>query len=759
MNPLSTVSRLLSAVSAACLLTPALSDAQALVLEEIIVTAQKKSESLADTPVTVNVVTGDQMNAFANFSFQDLDRMLAGVSVTGTDYDTNIAVRGLGTNLNAPISPRVTVYLDGAFVNQERGLFSGLFDLERFELLRGPQGTLYGKSSPAGALTIQSRNPSMDRFDGYIQQSFAERDASNTQVAASIPLVENVLGLRVAGLYDQNQNADVSNITLGNDNENETRAGRAVLYWQAGDSVDLRLAYHYIKDEFDIDLVVEGAGLDFDDRKAVGEFASSMENETKVTVMELNWALPNDWVFSTVASHQDNQVDRIYDIDGSEIRGTEQAVLSSVPDVVNLELRLASVGNSSFWDWTAGLYWQEADSETPVFNDTFLAPVPGINVVASTSGPAILESEDRGAFLHNAFHLSERSTLTLGIRYSEEEGNSVQNFTTDVFFLLPDDSRQGPLLTLEFPGIQPEDQDSDDDAWTGTAKYQFSLSDDLIVYGSYDRGWRAGSANISGQINPPSFGAFDSETSDNVELGFKWAVFDGRGLWSTAAYYQLYNDFQFQADTVEFRIPEEAGGGVDLASPVVNVDEVEVIGVETELSVLLAERWTMGLAASYNQTEFSDADDVPCTTGEPLPEAPFSFNTCDLTGERAGQLPEWSLVLNSEYAIPIGSSGMETYARGLLKAESEYYSQAFGRDLDDYVVIDLFLGLRSPDHRWDVSLWVKNLFDESALLGALPLEEVPDYVNSGTLNNPYTHITSQLQPRTAGITALYRFGQ
>ena len=259
-------------------------------------------------------------------------------------------------------------------------------------------------------------------------------------------------------------------------------------------------------------------------------------------------------------------------------------------------------------------------------------------MVASTSGPALLESEDRGAFLHNAIHFSERSTLTLGIRYSEEEGTSVQDFTTDVFFLLPDDSRQGPLLTLAFPGIQPEDQDADDDAWTGTAKYQYSVSDDLMVYGSYDRGWRAGSANISGAVNPPEFGAFDAETSDNLELGFKWAVFDGRGLWSTAAYYQLYNDFQFQADTIEFLIPVEAGGGVDLASPVVNVDEVEVLGVETELSLLLAERWTLGLAASYNQTEFSDADNVPCTTDDPLPDEPFGFNTCDLTGERAGQL-------------------------------------------------------------------------------------------------------------------------
>ena len=744
-------------VAGALLSLPVQVHSQALVLEEIIVTAQKKSESLSDTPVTVNVVSGEQMNEFANFSFLDLDKMMAGISVTGSNYDTNIAVRGLGTNLNAPVSPRVTVYMDGALVSQDRGLFSSLFDLQRFELLRGPQGTLYGKSSPAGALTIQSRNPSMDRFDGYIQQSFSERSGSNTQLAASIPLVENTLGLRVAGLYDQNQNGDVRNITLGKDNENETRAARAVLYWQAGDDVDVRLAYHYIKDEFDIDLEVAGAGIDFDDRLAVGDYASSMENETKITVLEVNWALPNDWVLSTVASHQDNQVDRIYDIDGSNVRGTEQQVISSVPDAVNVELRLSSIGNSPLWDWTAGLYWQDTDSLTPVFNDTFIAPVPGINVVAQTTGPADLENEDRGAFLHNAIHLSERSTVTVGLRYSEQESTSVQNFTTDVFFLLPDDQRQGPILTLEFEGIPPADQRNKDDAWTGTLKYQYSVSDDLMAYGSFDRGWRSGSANISGAVNPPVFGAFDAETSDNLEVGFKWSILGGRGLWSTAAYYQLYNDFQFQADTVEFRVPDDAGGGIDLASPVVNVDEVEVIGLETELSILLAERWTAGVSASVNQTEFSKADNVPCTTGEALPDEPFGFNTCDITGERAGQLPEWSLVVNSEYAIPLGS-GTEIYFRGLLKAESEYYSQALDRDLDSYLTLDVFAGWRSVADSWDLMLWAKNLFDESAWLGALPLEEVPDYSNGGTLVNSYTHVTSQLQPRTVGVTGVYRFG-
>lgn len=148
----------------------------ALILEEVIVTAQKKAENLSDTPMTVSVVTGESLANFSNFNFEDINKMTAGLVVVGSGFDTDISTRGLGTELNAGVSPRVTIYFDQAFISQQRGLFSSMFDLERFEVLRGPQGTLYGKASPAGAITMQSQSPHMSETEGYFQQSFSERD-------------------------------------------------------------------------------------------------------------------------------------------------------------------------------------------------------------------------------------------------------------------------------------------------------------------------------------------------------------------------------------------------------------------------------------------------------------------------------------------------------------------------------------------------------------------------------------------------------
>jgi len=729
-----------------------LAGAEELVLEEVIVTAQKRTEALSRTPMTVNVVTGQQIAEFAAFSLYDLNNMVAGLTISGSHFDTDVATRGLGTDLNAPVSPRVAMYLDGVLIDQQRGLFSGLYDLEQFQLLRGPQGTVYGQSSPAGAMTIRSRDPNLEDLDGYLQQSLTDRDGSNSQLGLSIPLIPGELGIRVSGLYDTNEHSDVRNITLGKDHENETTAFRIVGLWEPNDRFSARLSYHDIDDEFDIDPVVSGNGIDFDDRKAVADFESEMENESNYTIGEINYRFANDWTATLVASIQDNKVSRYWDDDGSEVRGGEQLVISDAPDLENYEFRLASQDTES-WDWTFGLYYQDAESDTPIFVDTYIAAAPGFTILARTTGPALNEAETFGVFSHNTIYLTDKSTLTLGLRYNDNERTNKQDFTTDIYQVLPDDSRVF-LASLNQEGVLPEDQEVSDDAFTGTLKYRYQFSDQLMAYASYDRGWRDGSVNIAGRPQPPVFGAFDSEDSDNLEIGFKWGLLNGRGLLNVAAYYQLYSDFQYQADSVQFRATE---GDIQLTDPVVNVDEAESYGIDTEFSILLSETWTLSATVTWNETELTDAGNVPCTDGEPVGNEPWSFNTCDLEGERAGDQPEWSANLASEYWRPFDSLEAEWYLRGLLNAESEYYSNGFAEDLDSYAMLDLFLGLRAGSGKWDASLWVKNLFDETAELDTRRLNPIPDYQNGGSIDSGYVRIERQLQPRTAGVTARYNF--
>lgn len=725
-----------------------------LMLEEIIVTAQKRTESLEDTPITINVVTGEALDEYAIFSFDELSNMTAGLTIGGTNFDTDIATRGIGTNLNAPVTPRVTTYMDGTFIAQDRNLFSGLFDLQQLELLRGPQGTLYGKSSPAGALTIRSANPNLEKIDGFIRQSFNDRDGTNTQVAASLPLIENELGLRVSGLYDNNEDSDVYNSTLDKHAESKTKAYRVVMLWEPTNNFDTRLSWHHIKDDVDADPVVEGAGLDFDDRIALAEFDSTYKNKAKFLILESNYTLTNDWVATFSYSYQDASIDRYFDQDATNVQARQQYVPSPTENNI-YELRLASQGND-FWDWTIGAYHGDAESNTEVEATTYLFDprIPGgLAARADTTSLAALTSEDWALFSHNSIYVSENGTLTVGLRYNDAKRDAEQPFATDVYLLTPG----GDVLVQSTvtDGVLPEAQHLSDEAVTGSLKYQYSVNDELMAYTSFDTGWRDGSANIAGNPQPPVFGAFDSEDSYNLEIGFKWNLWDGRGLFNFAVYYQLYDQFQYQAASVSYR---DEGGTVSLADPVVNVDEAESYGFDTDFSVLISQHWNLNSSVSFNQTELTDASDVPCTNGDAIDDTLWSFNTCDLTGEKASGLPEWSANVSSEYWGSVASISSEWYLRGLLNAETEYYSPVFREDLDSYVTLDMYVGLRSVDAVWDVNVWVKNIADESATLKDRALPDIPDYENSVMMPSPYVEIRSQILPRTFGITLSYNFG-
>ncbi len=726
--------------------------AQDLVLEEIIVTAQKRVETLAETPMTVNVMTGEQIAQTATFNFNDLSNLTAGLTIFGSAFDTDIGTRGLGTDLNGPVTPRVTVYLDGAYISQQRALFSAMYDMSQVELLRGPQGTLYGQASPAGAVILQSQNPNLETFDGRIQQSFTDQAGANTQVGVSIPIIEGELGIRVAGLYDTNEATDMENVTLGKDLERETTAFRVVALWEPNDVFNLRLAYHDIDEEADIDTVVKGNGLRFDDRISVSDFSSTMDGDTDYTILEMNYAISDHMTATFVGSYQDNILQRDWDGDSSEVQGQEQFVLSEVTSMKNYELRLASQGNE-FWDWTIGGYYQDAPSQTPVVVQTFTAVGGGFVTQTETTGPAILDSQYYGLFTHNTIHLTENGTLTVGLRYIEEDRDNQQTFVSITDLVEPFFVPEVDIRSQE--GVAPEDQETNDDAVTGTLKYQYQFNDDLMGYASYDRGWRGGTSNIAGAPQPPVFGLFDAEESDNLELGFKWGVMQGRGLWNFAVFYQTYTDFQYLAE-VAFR---DAEGGISIETPVVNVDEAEVYGFDSDFTILISEQWTLSAAVSYNKTELSDADDVPCISDQPIGEETWSFNTCDLTGNRAGNLPEWSANLFTEYAIPTGGGNSEWYARGLLNWESEYYSNTEQADLDSFATLDLFLGWRTASRSWDVQLWARNIFDETAELDNEALPPVPDYDNpaGGQRVTGYTWVRNQLNPRTIGMTLAFNF--
>ena len=737
-------------------------------LEEVVVTAQKQSQNVQDTPVSVNAISGDTFAEMAGFSLDEVDKLTAGVDISGDSFNIDFKIRGTGTNLDAGTSPRVTVYKDGAFVNQQRALFLSQYDLERFELLRGPQGTLYGKASPAGALVIHTKDPSMNSYDGYIKQSVFSRDGFNSQFGASIPLVTDKLALRVAGTFDKNSNSDITNKPSGDEQINRTTGGRLTAKWYASDDLDARVSYNYTNSKSDYYQVSDQGGQDPKKRLATADYESpTLEIRDEHVVAEMNYALGDTMTITGVTMYQELTTERRFDSDATtdqptlldpRIISTTQDVDSDIGKVWNSELRFHNtVGDH--WDWISGLYYSRSIAVTDVTAETAfsrpLAPVGALSFpggVFSANDTLTLraknQSEDFGVFHHSGIEINERDKVTVGLRYSDVSTNARNQFagvtTIDVpapfqpfFGTTP---RSGEAIPLAFEKREYSE-------FTGTLKFQRTFNDDNMAYISWDRGWRNASATVDTEgFVPPEYILHDDESSNNFELGFKGDFWDRRARYNVAMYQQNYQNFQVQADGI--LVDSNGNGALDPAdrkfNAIVNADKVLIRGAEVEMTALVMSSWTAFVSLSYNDTKFDKYDNAPCNSGDPLSPGQ-SFNTCDFTGQRISDTPNWSAVMSSDYSIGFDNFGAELYFRILAKYEGAREYRSTGLKVNGDTVVDIFTGFRDYQGRWDVNLWVKNLGDKAAVRG----------VDVNTVGKTTYEVNN---PLTVGLSGTYNWG-
>lgn len=705
------------------------------VLEEVIVTAQKRSQTLRDVAMTVNVVSAREFDDSMSFDFADISRLVAGLDVRGDSFDTDIVLRGVGTDLSAPVSPRVTAYLDGAYINATSGIYVAQYDLAQFEVLRGSQGTLYGKASPAGAITIRTAGPSLESMEGYVRQSFFSRDGSNSQFALSAPLLDDVLGVRVAGVYDYNRNADIGNRFLGEEASKQTSSGRVTFLYQPLEDFTSRLSYQYTEYAQDYFEVLSGNGpignFDYRDREAAANVRGYVDIREKHLIWENSLAL-GDHELTAITFYQEQYTERLDDRDITPAEVDRQRVRSNYAGDWNQELRLNSeLGDR--WDHIGGIYYANGDSGTVVDR------VRG-------GGRQLLDididirSEDWGVFSHHVLQLSDDTSLTAGLRWTREKRYNA----TDLSVTIP-----ALGITLPIPADDPDSRRRTFRAWTGTLKLQHDWNEDLMTYISYDRAFRAGSGNVSSGIFPAQFILFDEETSHSFEGGLKTRFLEGAGELSASVYYQIYDDFHFQADNVPVceTVGELACAEITDFSAVVPAEEVVSMGVELESRLLLGENLTLFAALSYNRTEFESYANAPCDAGA-VPNSPLGFATCDLSGNEIGVAPDWTAVFSGEYTLPSDTlAGSEWYLRGLFNLQASVQDPGASEKLPGHGIVDLFGGLRNVGGLWDVSLWARNLLDKDAVIDSSFVSAFPD-------NYRAVRVTD---PRTLGLTASYRW--
>jgi iron complex outermembrane recepter protein len=753
-------------------------------LEEVIVTARKKSESIQSTPVAVTALTEEMLLEQQVVAIGDLKRTAPNLSImeggTGSAALVFVAIRGNAqTAPNAAADPAVGTYIDGIYFARPTGGNLDLFDVQRAEVLRGPQGTLFGRNTTGGALNIYTNQP-VGEFEGYIRGEVGNYNHKRIEGVLNVPLDGDQLAARLAVRYNERDGygdyrgySDPGGFVWeGLDEEGskikENVYARGTLLWAPEDSnfqATLSGWYSNYEDTgqrtevqginqafvagpFTVGQVLAQIGFNPDtflaqqkagdaywnaDNSTTNPVFNDKElrepgsgNETQGFYLNLEAEFGDYQVKSLTSFHETLSTGTV-DLDGTPINFLtfasewDQSQFSQ-------ELQIGSTWGDNL-DWIAGAYYMQEDSDGisrsrafGVFGQLFApgAPVDAITAIGSGTNTENVNTS-AGVFIQSNYSFSEELRLTTGLRWTwdNREITRMPN-RAEVSIFNPDPAANCllPEANRDNPNVckQVEDVDFDYPAWIVSLDYQ--ASDDLFMYAKTSGASMAGGWNVRGLEAP----AFDPEDIMDVEVGFKLDMLEGTLRLNTALFYMWADDQQ--------RIVNEFNDGT-LTQFVRNASSSESYGAEFELTWLPWEGMTLAANLSFLESEYDDYEVIEgITTGDNAGQSVV----VDHSGENAPHAPEmtWSLSATQFVQTSVGELSLhadyawvdDTYfqdntvrpGEGAALQQAQREEQGFNA-LPDYGVFNAMAELTSNDEHWTFTLWGKNLADEEYYTG------------------------------------------
>jgi iron complex outermembrane receptor protein len=737
-------------------------------LEVINVTANKRVQNLQDVPVAVNAFSSFKIQEAGINDAHDLANMTPSLNLTNSrnPFQNRLAIRGIGTSQNDPaLEPSVGMFVDGVFIGRTGLGMSDLTDIERIEVLQGPQGTLYGKNTNAGAISVITKRPDLDEFEGYSELSVGNYGMNKVTVSATGPLSETV-AYRISGNTHQ-RDGFYDNVGSGADlSDADDWNVQGKLLWEASDELSILLsASHVDRDTkgggFDVilgnlvqaELAAQGLPQvenDPFDYKIATDTDGVFEMEADNLSLHIDYDL--DWgTFTSITAWNDYEYLTRSDPDGSQldiIRSNSEQFLG---DSLSQEFRLDSTIGDNI-NYQVGLFYYEQTSQRgaddgaigTVLGDDFVTiagpsylganaligprQIPLISFAAQPgdyiSGKNVWDSETLAAFGQVTWNATEDLHVTAGLRWTDEEKEAdLLTVTHSTATGVPPPLQAAlpaPLLNfLSVPFIDrlttaidaTFDRRSINTDWLINAAYD--LDDNSMVYTSVSTGTKSG--NFNGVSGPADTREFDDEDTKSYELGFKSKLLDSRLRLNAAAFFSEIKNWQFQ-----FSLPD---GGTTVS----NEGAVEVSGLDISLQALPIANLTLEAGLLYmDKYEVTDGPN----TGKEL-----AF-TADLSGNLAATL-----------VFPLDDGTI--YIRGDYVFMGDHYtsfadSRQKDTDYDDRNVFNAKIGWRNED--WNVSIWGKNLNDDEYASVSNPTQRF-----SG--NKAYVLAA----PRTFGVDVRYNF--
>jgi iron complex outermembrane receptor protein len=718
-------------------------------VETVVVTARLRREDAQSVPITLSALSAATLDAARIDNLQQATQLVPSLNYTSPNpRNTAYTIRGLGSSAvaiaqaNDGLEPGVGFYVDGVYHARPASAAFDFLDLERLEVLRGPQGTLFGKNTTAGAISLTTRPATFEReLRGEV--SAGNFGFHQARLAANAPLVEDRLAGRLSATVTRRDGL-LDNVTTGvPDNDLDNSALRGELRWTPREGVSLRLAgdYHSIDGRCCTQVFVRaGSTLRSPARQypalAAGlgyappsldpyDRLSDIDAPLKVSSREGGVSLLAEWAAGplevasiTAWRWWDWRAANDRDYTGLEIQ-TLQGIPSR-QDQYSQELRVASLPGGPL-DYVAGLYaFSQAIEGRPttaygrLATHWLLGPAPAFpaNLLDGyrSDGRTRFASDSYAAFGEATWRLGERLSLTAGARYTYEEkrGRFESAVSGGLAVTTP------ALLAARLSILRPQAYAAavDDGSPSGRLVASWRWSERGLAYASVARGSKSGGINMSGlpldAANQPALptAVIDPEEQTTAELGFKGSSADRRLQLNLAAYVTRVDDFQTNV--------VDTGPGA-LRGYLANIERVEVRGVELDLAFAPTAAFSAQVSAALAAGRYASYANGPC----PLEAIGPGTAVCDLGGRPLSMFPDWSLGFGAEWhrATPWSRRGAEWFLRldGALRG-AVYGDPSISRytRIDGYGLLNASLGLRGAGP-WDLLLWARNLLDEDYL--------------------------------------------
>ncbi|WP_122666187.1 TonB-dependent receptor [Pseudomonas viridiflava] len=676
--------------------TTTTTEGQTATLQAVTVTATRREESLQKVPVAVSVVDGEQLERDNRNGVSSIVQQIPSLNFrTGaSNKDTSLFIRGVGTISTSPgVEPTVATVVDGVVYARPGQATLDLLDLDRIEVLRGPQGTLFGKNASAGVLNVISKAPT-EETHGYIDQSYYSGNESRTRFGIGGSLIPDTLKASITTLFGS-YDGNVDNKANGQEVNGYNRKGaRGKLEFTPNDDVKLTVIADYMQSHDDAPNGVVSSALNpafagalapvrasDHNRDIVSDYRSHVEDINKGLSAQLDWNLGDYTLTSITAWRGWNNTqwqdgDRLANITAA-FPGTEDKGDLDF-NQYSQELRLASP-KGQFLEYVGGLYYMHGkDEET--YRRTLVTPTASAVGVADYG----TTSDSYSVFGESTLNFTPAFRGIAGLRWTHDE--------------LEYDHRRVSTSPTAVAGINPGTSSSgsvDEDGWSGRLGLQYDLTDNVMTYLTYSRGYKGPAYNVFFNMQPRDTDALKPETSNTWELGVKATSWNNHLVTNLAVFHSDYDNYQANfLDTV-------AGSVV---TRLINAGSVSTEGVEADFALQATQNLKLSGAVAYTRARI---DTFACPAG--------AAASCNVDGKTLPFSPDWKSYVRADYSIPLDNGlDVELGTDYSWQSEVQYdITQNPDTVQGAYGIWNASVALADYNNGWRVALLAKNLADKS----------------------------------------------